>query len=303
METVETGLSAPAGRRPPRGARGEPGWPQLSPGPDKPENKPGCCEGKEAPTDKGGKGTLIPWLRALGHPGGPGWAGLLQTGGPGHWRQEAGSPAARAPCAHRRRGQATGLAQPPACGSALCHLCTAGVSGLCGGPKRHSPAVTEPGRAWFSGCRLPGLSPTPHPPGSPEPHSAACRAGTSGDPGTRRTQLEDSHVLTPTLQVRKLRPGTVSSSLSVPTCTPRPRHARPTSSVFPASLQDCGATSVCWGHDGLPAVTPSPGLSKVLSVSDRHAAGVRPSPFSVPRVSPPRVATARLSHAQPPQQP
>lgn len=39
-----------------QGARLRSDWPQLSPGPDKPEEKKARCEGKEAPADKGGKG-------------------------------------------------------------------------------------------------------------------------------------------------------------------------------------------------------------------------------------------------------
>lgn len=67
----------------------EPGWPQLSLGPDKPEKKKADCEGKEAPADKGGKGTPIPsapspqppWRAGSGRAGrADGWPGELAAG-------------------------------------------------------------------------------------------------------------------------------------------------------------------------------------------------------------------------------
>lgn len=66
-------------------------WPRLSPGPDKPEEKKARCEGKEAPADKGGKGTLIS-IGSKPSATPAGWAGQdVQTGGLGSWRQAAGS--------------------------------------------------------------------------------------------------------------------------------------------------------------------------------------------------------------------
>lgn len=65
----------------------EPGWPQLSPGPDK-AAKSALCEGKEAPSDKEGKSPDSIGLRGAS-------AALAAPGSLQSWRQDAGGAVGR----------------------------------------------------------------------------------------------------------------------------------------------------------------------------------------------------------------
>lgn len=158
----------------------EPGWPQLSLGPDKPEKKKACCEGKEAPADKGGKGILIP---SAPKPSATlaGWAGQdVQTGGLGSWRQDAGSLLPGDHCARLSQcpgwlGWGLGLGQAETGWSTLAlpshqSLPTIipmyrGVLEPLMGPKSYNQSVAKPG--WNLGVLL-------QTPGSLPPHTSPC---------------------------------------------------------------------------------------------------------------------------------
>lgn len=131
-------------------------WPRLSPGPDKPEKKKACCEGKEAPADKGGKGTLIS-IGSKPSATPAGWAGRADRR-PGELAAGCWEPAAqRSLCPPLRVSKLAGAGTGPSAWALQSHWSSSTIipssSGilepLTGPESHHQPEESQAG-SWFS---------------------------------------------------------------------------------------------------------------------------------------------------------